>query len=170
MELQTVTWAPALFRVTGGTRACGGHCFLFLRTSSQSQSSDQQGHNRHHLYKFQFISPPFAASCSACVGKGFTPKQRFSVSLWMYLPHEFNFPIARIVAPQLIRPGLFLDDDRRAFLYKVEQIDDVCIAHPHATVARRNADFILMFGAMNINKPISRVGIVLVQPVEPKDS
>ena len=60
----------ALFCVTGGARACG-HCLLvLLRTSSQSQSSDQQGHNHHHFCKFQFISPPFAASCSACVGKG----------------------------------------------------------------------------------------------------
>src|SRR5438034_11739471 len=66
---QTVTWAPALFRVAGGSRTCG-HCLLVLRASAQSQSSGQQGHNHHHFYKFQFISPPFAASCSACLGKG----------------------------------------------------------------------------------------------------
>ena len=89
MEPQTVTWAPALFRVAGGTRACG-HCFLPLRTSSQSQSSDQQGHNHHHFYKFQFISPPFAASCSACLGKGSHRSNVFLRRFGCIAPRDFT--------------------------------------------------------------------------------
>ena len=86
---QTVTWAPALFRVAGGTRA-RGHCFLPLRTSSQSQSSDQQGHNHHHFYKFQFISPPFAASCSACLGKGSHRSNVFLRPFGCIAPRDFT--------------------------------------------------------------------------------
>ena len=89
MEPQTVTWAPALFRVAGGTRA-RGHCFLPLRTSSQSQSSDQQGHNHHHFYKFQFISPPFAASCSACLGKGSHRSNVFLRPFGCIAPRDFT--------------------------------------------------------------------------------
>ena len=111
LEPQTVTWAPPLFRVAGGTRA-RGHCFLPLRTSSQSQSSDQQGHNHHHFYKFQFISPPFAASCSACLGTG-------SHGSNVFLRH-FGCISAAGILSRSQRFGLFLNDDWGAFLYAIK--------------------------------------------------
>src|SRR5438876_7658247 len=117
LEPQTVTWAPALFRVAGGTRA-RGHCFLPLRTSSQSQSSDQQGHNHHHFYKFQFISPPFAASCSACLGKGSHRSNVFLRPFGFIAPRDFTSR-SRLDYHRSYRLVLFLNDNRGVFLYEI---------------------------------------------------
>jgi hypothetical protein len=54
---------PELLRVTGRSRA-SGHGFFLLSASAKTQSSGQNSHNQNCLYKFQIISPPFAASCS----------------------------------------------------------------------------------------------------------
>jgi hypothetical protein len=56
-----------LLRVTGRSRACG-HGFLLLSASTKAQSSGQNGQNQNCFYKFQIISPPFAASCSTRSG------------------------------------------------------------------------------------------------------
>ena len=56
-----------LLRVTGRSRACG-HGFLSLSASTKTQSSGQNSHNQNCFYKFQIISPPFAASCSTRSG------------------------------------------------------------------------------------------------------
>jgi len=56
-----------LLRVTGRSRACG-HGFLSLSASTKAQSSGQNSHNQNCFYKFQIISPPFAASCSTRSG------------------------------------------------------------------------------------------------------
>ena len=58
---------PDLLRVTGRSRACG-HSFLLLSASTNAQSSGQNSHNQNCFYKFQIISPPFAASCSTRSG------------------------------------------------------------------------------------------------------
>src|SRR5205823_8915325 len=47
-------------------------------------------------------------------------------------------------------------------------IDDVGVAHSHATATGQRANLVLVFGTMNINEATTRVGIVLVQAVEPK--
>lgn len=119
MEPQAVTWAPALFCVAGGACACGHYFLLLLRTSSQSQGSDQQGHNRHHLYKFQFISPPFAASCSACVGKGLHRSNVFLQAFGCISHINFIFQSKQIVAVNR-RRRLFFNDDEGAFLYEIK--------------------------------------------------
>ena len=56
-----------LLGVTGRSRACG-HGFFSLSASTKTQSSGQNSHNQNCFYKFQIISPPFAASCSTRSG------------------------------------------------------------------------------------------------------
>ena len=62
---------------------------------------------------------------------------------------------------------LFFDHDGRAYIDKIEQLDDVRITHPHASVARRVADFVLVFGAVNVNETFARVRVVLIQAIKP---
>ena len=62
---------------------------------------------------------------------------------------------------------LFFDHDGRAFTDKIEQLDYVRIAHPHASMARRIADFVLVLGAVNINETVARVRVVLIQSIKP---
>src|SRR6266516_3251021 len=47
---------------------------------------------------------------------------------------------------------LLFDHDWCAFIDKIEQLDYVRIAHPHASMARRVADFVLVLGAVNIKE------------------
>jgi hypothetical protein len=148
-----------LFRVAGGSRACG-HRFLVLRASAQSQSSDQQGHKHHDFYKFQFISPPFAASCSACVGKGSHRSNVFLHAVGCIASANLSPASAECTA--IDPPRLFLNDDGGAFLDEIEQLEDVEIAHSHATATGWTADFILVFGAVYINESTTRIGIVLL--------
>jgi hypothetical protein len=62
---------------------------------------------------------------------------------------------------------LFFDHDSCAFIDKTEQLDYVRIAHPHASMARRVADFVLVFGAVNVNEAVARVRVVLIQAIKP---
>jgi hypothetical protein len=57
-----------------------------------------------------------------------------------------------------------------ALIDEIEQLDYVLIAHSHASVARRVADFVLVFGAVNVNKTVARVGVVLIQAIKPQDA
>jgi hypothetical protein len=79
--LSITNWPMALFRVAGCPCACGNSLFL-LGTSTKAQSSGQNGHDHDRLYKFQSISPPFVASCTARVRSH--GQQRFCQVLWMY--------------------------------------------------------------------------------------
>jgi len=92
--LSITNWPMALFRVAGCPCACGDSLFL-LSTSTKAQSSGQNGHDHDRLYKFQSISPPFVASCTARVRSH--GQQRFCQVLWMYgrrccLNRKFQIP------------------------------------------------------------------------------
>ncbi len=60
-----------------------------------------------------------------------------------------------------------LNYNGRALVDKIEQLDYVRVPHPDATAAVRCANLVLVFGAMNIDEAIARIGILLVQSVEP---
>lgn len=74
-------------------------------------------------------------------------------------------------APQLATRNLMgnlrLNYDWRAFIHEIEQLDHVRIPHPHATAAVGGADLVLMFGSMDVNESVARIGIMIVQSVEP---
>jgi len=63
-----------------------------------------------------------------------------------------------------------LDYNRRTVVDHVEQFDHVLVPHPHATVTRGRADFVLVFGAMNVDEPVARIRIVFVQAIEPQNT
>ena len=63
-----------------------------------------------------------------------------------------------------------LDHNWRTLIDHFEQFDHVLVAHPHTAMARGCADFVLVFGAMNVNEAVARIRIVLVQPVQPQNS
>ena len=79
--LSITNWPTALLRVAGCPCACGDSLFP-LSTSTKAQSSGQNGHDHDRLNKFQSISPPFVASCTARVRSH--GQQRFCQVLWMY--------------------------------------------------------------------------------------
>jgi hypothetical protein len=62
---------------------------------------------------------------------------------------------------------LFFDYDGRAFIDKIEQLHHVRIAHPHASMARRVTDFVLVLGTVNVNEAVARVRVVLIQTIKP---
>ena len=62
------------------------------------------------------------------------------------------------------------DYNRRALVDHFEQFDHILVAHPHAAVTRGRADFVLVFGAMNVNVTVTRIRVVLVQSVEPQNA
>ena len=55
-----------------------------------------------------------------------------------------------------------LDYDWRAFIHEIEQLDHVRIPHPHATATGGGTDLVLVFGAMDVNKSVACIGILLV--------
>ena len=63
-----------------------------------------------------------------------------------------------------------LDHNWRTLIDHFEQFDHVLVTHPHTAMARGRADFVLVFGAMNVNEAVARIRIVLVQPVQPQNS
>ena len=63
-----------------------------------------------------------------------------------------------------------LDYNRRTLIDHSEQFDHVLVTHPHAAVTRSRADFVLVFGAMNVHEAVSRIRIVLIQPIEPQNT
>src|SRR4051812_11163689 len=62
------------------------------------------------------------------------------------------------------------DDNRRTLIDYREQLDHVLVTHPHAPVTGSCADFVLVFGAMNVDIAVARIRIVLVQSVEPQNT
>ena len=54
------------------------HDLLVLRTSSESQSGDQNSRDHDHFQKFQSISPPFATGCFGLFRQATLRKQCFS--------------------------------------------------------------------------------------------
>ena len=63
-----------------------------------------------------------------------------------------------------------LDYHRRTLIDHFEQFDHVLVTHPHAAVTRSRADFVLVFGPMNVDVAVARIRIVLVQSVEPQNT
>ena len=63
-----------------------------------------------------------------------------------------------------------LDYNRRTLIDHFEQFDHVLVTHPHAAVTRSRADFVLVFGAMNVDEAVARIRIVLVQSVQPQNT
>ena len=63
-----------------------------------------------------------------------------------------------------------LDYNRRTLIDHFEQFDHVLVTHSHAAVTRRRADFVLVFGAMNVHEAVARIRIVLIQSVEPQNT
>jgi hypothetical protein len=61
-----------------GWRRRWSHDLLVLRTGSESQSGDENGHDHDHFQKFQSISPPFAAGCFGLFRQATIRKQCFS--------------------------------------------------------------------------------------------
>ena len=62
-----------------GTRA-GRGCrrLVLVRTSPEAQSTRQNSNDHDCFQKFQSISPPFPAGCSASLGKETDPRNAFS--------------------------------------------------------------------------------------------
>jgi len=60
-----------------------------------------------------------------------------------------------------------LDYNRRTFIDHFEQFDHVLVTHPHTAVTRGCADFVFVFGAMNVDEAVARIRILVVQSVEP---
>src|SRR5204863_2559480 len=50
------------------------------------------------------------------------------------------------------------------------ELDDICVSHPDTSVAVGQADFVLMFCSVNVNKTITGVGIVRLQPIQPENA
>ena len=57
------------------------------------------------------------------------------------------------------------DYNRRTLIDHFEQFDYVLVAHPHAAMACSRADFVLMFGAMNVHVAVAGIRILLVKSV-----
>ena len=62
---------------------------------------------------------------------------------------------------------LFFDDYWCVVIHEIEKLDDVGVAHPNAAAAGGSADFAFVLRAVDINETLARVGIVLVQSVQP---
>jgi hypothetical protein len=58
--------------------------------------------------------------------------------------------------------GSILNHHRRALIHQIEQFDDIRVSHPDATAACGYADFVLVFGAVDVNEAVARIGILLV--------
>ena len=102
-----------------------------------------------------------------CLGRELQGKQRFSQLFWMYQ----NGPLFNLQGRESGRfktyQPLFFDHDWCAFIDKIEQLDYVRIAHPHASMARWVADFVLVFCPVNVNEAVARVRVVLIQAIKP---
>ena len=61
----------------------------------------------------------------------------------------------------------FLNHDWGVFVHQIEQLDHVRVQHPDAAAAGRRADLAFVFGAMNVDVAVARIGILLIQSVEP---
>jgi len=64
---------------------------------------------------------------------------------------------------------LFTNRNQNALIDKVEQLNYVCVPHPNAAVAVRPANRLFMFRAVNVNEPIVRIGVVLLDSIQPQN-
>src|SRR5438067_1300810 len=80
------------------------------------------------------------------------------------------FAPLRITRSTQMRFKSRLDYNRRTLVHHFEQFDHVRVTHPHAAMTRGRADFVLVFGAMNVDEAVSRIRILLVQSVEPQNT
>lgn len=151
--------------VAGCSCACGDSLFL-LSTSTKAQSSSQNSHDHYRFYQFQSISPPFVASCTARVGSH-TDNNVFVKFFGCIAGDSMETARPRAVSsmPNATRASRLqsrLDYNRRALIDHFEQFDHVLVTHPHAAVTRRHADFVLVFGAMNVDEAVARVRVGLI--------
>ena len=107
---------------------------------------------------FKSISPPFVASCTARLGS-----HGNNVSLVSFGCIAGRF---RLKVPT---PKSRLYYDWHALVNQVEQFNYIRIPHSHTTAAGGRADLVLVLGAVNVDVAVARIGIVLVQSVEPYD-
>ena len=63
-----------------------------------------------------------------------------------------------------------MDYNGRPFVDQIEQLNHVGVAHANATVTVWGADPVFVFGAVNINEPIARIGILFLQAIKPNDT
>ena len=137
-----------------GTRRCThGRRLFLLRTRAQTEGTGHNCHDHDRFYQFQCISPPFPAGCSVLLGKDARRRNDFL--------DFFGTNRARV---------LRANRDRRAFLDEVEQLDHVVVAHANTTVAIGRADLVLVPRAVDVNKAVTRVGIVFFETVQPKNA
>src|SRR5437773_2480136 len=123
--LSITNWPTALLRVAGCPCACGDSLFP-LSTSTKAQSSGQNGHDHDRLNKFQSISPPFVASCTARVRSH--GQQRFCQVLWMYgrrccLNRKFQIPSPDYDRPVMLSAALQRNAKHEA---RLSNISDLC--------------------------------------------
>ena len=193
--LSITNWPTALLRVAGCPCACGDSLFP-LSTSTKAQSGGQNSHDHNRLYQFQSISPPFVASCTARVGshtdnnvfvKFFgcispcltgSSKSQVLVDLFVEIWRGAPLPLRDegVAAPIEFRSRIIfvlgsfkslLNYNCGILVDQFEQLDHVCVPHPHTAMTRGGPDFVLVSGAMNINEPVPRICIMLFQSVQP---
>src|SRR2546425_2159603 len=77
---------------------------------------------------------------------------------------RFCFPVSPMIRNP---PKSWLYKDFRPRRHRIEERDDVVVAHPDAAVAGRRANLALVIGAVNVDVAVPRVRVVGVQPVQP---
>jgi len=116
---------------------------------------------------YRLLSPQAAGTRLGLYGK-----QRFSCVFWMYCCHDLYLLQATSSAVRdAVATGRSvisrLNFNRRALVNEIKQLDYIRVPHSDATAAVRRADLVLVFGAMDIDEAVARVGILLVCSVEP---
>lgn len=96
------------------------------------------------LTNFTINSPPSLAGCCRLVRRGNQRVQRFSRPFFLRLNQDF-------------RPERDL----------VEKGDQIGILHADAAVTGGLPNLVFMVGAVDVNKAIARVGVVLFEALEP---
>jgi hypothetical protein len=61
----------------------------------------------------------------------------------------------------------FLDRYASPLINELKQLYDITISHSNTPVAGWIADFVLMPCAVNVDKPVARIGVMLIQTIEP---
>jgi hypothetical protein len=128
-----------------GTRGCAcRRGLVFVSTGSQAERGSQNSQNHDRFHKFQSISPPFPASCFACLGGEL---------------HRRNAFLDFFGCGQ---SWLRSNQDMRSGLHKVKQFNDIHVPHPNATVAVWLADFVFVLGPVNIDEAAAGIGVIIV--------
>jgi hypothetical protein len=68
------------------------------------------------------------------------------------------------------RGTLRANDDRGAFINKLEQFGHIRVAHANAAVAIGRANFVLVLRAVDVDESVVRVRVVLFGSIEPKNA